>query len=222
MNRVYEKDSFHLQNGKVLTITFFGHASLMMDYDNFIIYLDPIGDEVDCTFQPKADIILITHSHDDHLDNKAISILKKDTTKIISTQEVANIVDDVKVLKNNQHIKVKDIEIKATEAYNTTEGRDKFHPKGRDNGYIVCFDGFKIYFSGDTETVNCIDEVKNCDIAFLSVNQPYTMTIEQANHFIREISPRVFYPYHTTDTDIDKLKDKLKGTTIDCRIRQMQ
>ena len=100
--------------------------------------------------------------------------------------------------------------------------RDKFHPKGRDNGYIVCFDGFKIYFSGDTETVNCIEEVKNCDIAFLSVNQPYTMTIEQANHFIREISPRVFYPYHTTDTDIEKLKEKLKGTTIDCRIRQMQ
>jgi L-ascorbate metabolism protein UlaG (beta-lactamase superfamily) len=222
MSKVFEKDCFHLLNGKKLTITFLGHASVVLDYDNTIIYLDPISSECDFNFEPKADIILVTHSHDDHFDKKAINILKTEQTKIIANQEVIDLLDFGKALKNGQHTKIKDIEIKATSAYNTTIGRDCFHPKDRDNGYLICLDSFRIYFSGDTEIVNNIDELKNVDIAFLAVNQPYTMTIEQANHFIREISPRIFYPYHLTDTNIEELKEKLKDTSIDCRIRKMQ
>lgn len=103
-----------------------------------------------------------------------------------------------------------EIKLEAVPAYNTTPGRDKFHPKGRDNGYILTVGGTRIYIAGDTEDIPEMKQIKNIDIAFLPVNQPYTMTPEQAIQSAKTIQPHILYPYHYGDTNINEVKDGLK------------
>mgnify|MGYP000205328422 CR=1 FL=1 len=113
-------------------------------------------------------------------------------------------------------------EDRAVPAYNTTPGRDKYHPRHRDNGYILTFDGLRVYIAGDTEDIPEMKDLKDIDIAFLPVNQPYTMTVPQAAKAAKMFSPKILYPYHYGDTKIGELKDALKGSGIDVRIRELQ
>ncbi|MDE6011646.1 MAG: MBL fold metallo-hydrolase, partial [Prevotella sp.] len=112
-----------------------------------------------------------------------------------------------------------DIRIWAVPAYNTTEGREQFHPKGRDNGYILSLDGLRIYIAGDTEDIPEMDNLKDIDIAFLPCNQPYTMTIDQLVKTAKAIKPKVLFPYHFGDTPINQVLIKLNGSGISTRIR---
>ena len=226
-------DVIDLPGGRKLEISFIKHASLALNYDGIVIYVDPVA-----SFQPysdfkpdyaaldKADFIFITHAHPDHLDPAVIKMLSKKGTQIILNKEsqqqlgsgMAMANGDVSTLPGGA------LKVTAVPAYNTTPGNEKFHPKGRDNGYILEFPGYRIYISGDTEVVP--DEVCNpkapIDIAFFSVNQPYTMTLDQAATQARKLKPRILYPIHYGTTDINKLPGMLEGSGIDVRIRQMQ
>ena len=111
-------------------------------------------------------------------------------------------------MKNSDVLQLADdMKLEAVPAYNTTPGRDKFHPKGRDNGYILTLGGTRIYIAGDTEDIPELNQVKDIDIAFLPVNQPYTMTPQQAIRPTQIIKPHIFYPYHSGETDINYLID---------------
>ena len=222
MQNKIECDTIVLNNGNNLAIMFLGHGSLMFDYESRIIYTDPVSEYADYSLLPKADVILITHEHDDHFDQKAIEILKKEDTRIICNQKVRDLLGEGTVLNYGDVWAFDDFSVEAMKAYNTTEGRDKFHPKDRDNAYFLHFDENTVYISGDTETVENIEEVKNCDLLFLAVNQPYTMTIKQAYHFATQIQPKIFYPYHTTDTDMNELRKEFENVPFEVRIRQMQ
>ncbi len=201
----FEMDSFTTKNGKSLKITFFKHASLLLDYAGQKIFIDPVSDYADYTQQPKADFILITHEHGDHFDTKAIAAIETNQTKIIANPNCRKMLNRGQEMKNGDVLQLaKDIKLEAVPAYNTTPGRDKFHPKGRDNGYILTLGGTRIYIAGDTEDIPELNQVKDIDIAFLPVNQPYTMTPEQAIRAAKIIKPRVLYPYHYGETDIHK------------------
>ena len=205
----FASDSFKTKSGKELIITFIKHGSLMLTYDNHSIQVDPVSEYADYTTFPKADIILITHEHGDHLDPKAIQAVEKSGTEII--------------LKNGDtDTSISYMKIEAVPAYNTTPGRDKYHPRHRDNGYILTFDGLRVYIAGDTEDIPEMKDLKDIDIAFLPVNQPYTMTVPQAAKAAKMFSPKILYPYHYGDTKIGELKDALKGSGIDVRIRELQ
>ena len=115
-----------------------------------------------------------------------------------------------------------DIEVEAVPAYNITEGHTQFHPKGRDNGYILTIDGLRSYIAGDTEDIPEMADVKDIDIAFLPCNQPYTMTTEQLVRAAKIIKPRVLFPYHYGQTDVSKLPEQLKAEGIDVRIRHYE
>jgi L-ascorbate metabolism protein UlaG (beta-lactamase superfamily) len=126
-------------------------------------------------------------------------------------------------MKNGDKKTVDGMEIEAVPAYNTTKGREMYHPKGRDNGYIVTFGNKRVYIAGDTEDIPEMATFKNIDIAFLPMNQPYTMTPEQVVHAVQMIHPKILYPYHTGDTDVSKLKALLANDkNVDLRIRKMQ
>lgn len=220
----FEADSFTTKNGKSLKITFFKHASLLLEYDGKEIFIDPVSDYADYTQQPKADYILITHEHHDHFDVKAISAIETAKTKIIANPNCKKMLNRGEAMKNGDVVQLApDIKLEAVPAYNTTPGRDKFHPKGRDNGYILTLDGTRIYIAGDTEDIPELKQVKDIDIAFLPVNQPYTMTPEQAIRAAKVVQPRILYPYHYGDTDINKVKDGLKDDKeTEVRIRALQ
>ena len=171
-----------------------------------------------------VDGILITHEHHDHFDTKAIAAIETPDTKIIANPNCQKMLDKGQAMKNGDILQITpEIKLEAVPAYNTTPGRDKFHPKGRDNGYILTVGDTRIYIAGDTEDIPEMKQIKNIDIAFLPVNQPYTMIPEQAIQSAKIIQPHILYPYHYGDTNINEVKDGLKNEKeIEVRIRALQ
>jgi len=218
----FEQDCISTKEGKNLIITFIKHGSLLFEYDNQKIYLDPVAEYADYSNLPKADLILITHEHYDHFDKKGIETVEKNDTEFISNKVVFEQLGRGRSLSNNeQTTALKNINIKATPAYNITEGRDIFHPKGRDNGYVLTFGSTRVYIGGDSEVIPEMKEQKNIDIAFLAANQPYTMTVPQAIEAAKMINPKILYPYHYGDTNVQEIADGLKESDIDVRIRNL-
>ncbi|MCQ4874004.1 MBL fold metallo-hydrolase [Butyricimonas paravirosa] len=220
----FESDVFKTKDGKELKITFIKHGSLMFEFDGKIMYVDPVSDYADYTKLPKADVILITHEHGDHLDPKAISVVEKEGTILIANANSQKKLGKGVVMKNGDRLQPAGwFTLDAVPAYNTTPGREIYHPKDRDNGYVLTFGGTRVYIAGDTEDIPEMQKLKDIDIAFLPVNQPYTMTVPQADHAARMVNPRVLYPYHYGDTNVAELKSSLKDVPgIDVRIRQLQ
>ena len=217
-------DTFETANGKDVTITAIKHATMRIQYDGQEIHVDPVGTKMDPATDyskfKKADLILITHEHFDHYDKDAVEELKKEGTEIITNPNVKKLMGYGTAVTNGESkVVLKDIKLEAVPAYNTTKGHEKFHPKGRDNGYILTIDGLRIYIAGDTEPIPEMKDIKDIDVTFLPVNQPYTMTPEQAAAAAKTINPKVLFPYHYSDTPVKKVAELLKDTKIDVRIR---
>lgn len=219
----FQSDKFPLPSGKELNITFIKHGTLMMEYDGHILHIDPVGMYADYSKLPKADLILLTHQHGDHLDKAAIAAVSTPDTRLIGTATVNQQLGFGEIYENGQVKRpLPWLMIETVPAYNITPDRQKFHPKGRDNGYILNIEGKRIYIAGDTEDIPEMSHLKDIDIAFLPVNQPYTMTLEQALHAARMIKPVILYPYHYNDTKVEELVAPLKAEGIEVRIRELQ
>ena len=220
--KMYEEDTIKTETGE-LKITFLGHASLAFAYQGKMLYVDPVGNPsgtpVDYSRLPKADIILVTHEHFDHLDPKAISTLRKEQTRIILTKACAGKVSGSTVMKNGDTLTVEGIKIEGVPAYNIVQ---KFHPKGVGNGYVLNFDKTRVYVAGDTENTPEMKQLKNIEIAFLPMNLPYTMTPEMVADAAKAFQPKILYPYHYGQSDTNKLIDLLKDTKIEVRVRKMK
>lgn len=224
----YPTDTLTTKNGSQLTITFFKHASLAIETAGRHIYIDPISQYADYASLPKADLILITHSHYDHLDSVAVAALSTPATTVVCDKTSGEMLGDkCLTMTPGDTLQPRNyVSIEAVPAYNTTEGHLQFHPRERqDCGYILTIGGTRIYIAGDGENTPEMKAVRDIDIAFLPVNQPYTMTVDQAVDAVEAIHPAIFYPYHYGEveekTDIDRLARELKGVT-DVRIRPME
>jgi L-ascorbate metabolism protein UlaG (beta-lactamase superfamily) len=220
-------DIFETASGKSVTIHPLVHSSIRIQYDDLELYIDPVRQlgnrTIDYSTIPKANLIFVTHEHGDHYDKEAIKQLSKVGTQFITNQRCADMTGYGLVMKNGDKEDLNfGIKVEAVPAYNTTEGRTQFHPKGRDNGYILNIDGLRIYIAGDTEDIPEMDGIKDIDVAFLPCNQPYTMTPEQLIRAARIIKPKVLFPYHYGQTDVSSLPDALKGDNIDVRIRHYE
>ena len=220
----YEKDVISTSKGN-LEITFIGHGSLMFRFDGKTIHVDPWSRLADYSKLPVADIILLTHAHQDHLDLKAITDLRTDITEMVMTEECRARVDGGIVMMNGDVETVKGIRIKAVPAYNTVHMRGEgipFHPEGIGNGYVISFGDRNVYVAGDTENIPEMKALTNINIAFLPMNLPYTMTPEMAADAAKTFRPDILYPYHYGDTDTSKIVDLLKNEKIEVRIRKMK
>ena len=222
----FQTDTFKTKEGKAVTITAIKHASLRIQYDGLEIQVDPVAKyapETDYSKFPKADVILVTHEHFDHFDRETIATLRKDGTEIVANPAVQKMLGFGTALANGEsRVLAKGIKVDAVPAYNTTPGHTQFHPKGRDNGYVLTIDGLRIYIAGDTEDIPEMASIKDIDVAFLPCNQPYTMTPEQVAKAARTIKPKVLFPYHYSQTPIKQVADLLTGSGIDIRIRNYQ
>ena len=220
----YEVERFFTASGKALEITLVKHGSLELRYEGLSIQIDPVtelGKKTDYAKEfPKADIILVTHEHGDHYDPEAIRNLSDKDTELITNARCAQMMGYGTVMANGDALSRGFLHIAAVPAYNTTEGHLQFHPKGRDDGFVLTADGLRIYLAGDTEDIPEMGQLENIDIVFLPVNQPYTMTVEQCIRAAKIIRPRILIPYHFGQTDITPLPEALPG--IDVRLRQMQ
>jgi len=220
----FEQDIIKTSAGD-LKITFIGHATLMFTFGGKTIHVDPVGGEDAYAGMPRADIILLTHEHGDHLDTKAIEILHKQGTQLVLTKACAESVAGL-VMANGDVKTVQGFKIEAVPAYNIVHERsagNPFHPKGRGNGYIITFGDKRVYVAGDTENTPEMKQLKNIDVAFLPMNLPYTMTPEMVADAAKAFKPKILYPYHYGQTDPNKLVELLKDSKdIEVRIRQMR
>jgi L-ascorbate metabolism protein UlaG (beta-lactamase superfamily) len=215
----YEKDVFKTSQGD-LSITFIGHGTLMMEFQGKVIQIDPVAQYADYSTLPKADLILITHEHGDHLDLKAIGATAKTGTEVVLTKSCAEKYPSGKVMANGEIKDFQGIKIEAVPAYNLEKA---FHPKGSGNGYVLTFADKKVYVAGDTENIPEMANLKNIDVAFLPMNLPYTMTPEMVAEAAKTFKPAVLYPYHYGNTDVSKLTDLLKEEKgIEVRIRNLK
>ena len=208
-----------------LTIGLVGHGTLYSAWDDKVVHVDPWSRLADYTKLPKADLILITHEHGDHLDPGAVKAVATEETVVILTQSCADRVDGT-VMKNGDVKQVMGMTVKAVPAYNVEHKRDNgqpFHPKGQGNGYVITFGDKTVYIAGDTENVPEMAELKEkVDIAFLPMNLPYTMSPEMAADAARAVAPDILYPYHFGDTNVQELMTLLDKEDIEIRIRNME
>ncbi len=220
-----EQDVVKTETGD-LKITFIGHGTLMFDYQGKVVHVDPVGREGDYSKLPKADVVLITHEHGDHLDPKALAVIRKDQTKILLTKACVEKVPDGTVMKNGDPLTVCGFKVEAVPAYNIVHKRpdgQPYHPKGLGNGYIVNFDKTRVYIAGDTENIPAMSQLQKIDIAFLPMNLPYTMTPEMAAEAAKAFEPKVLYPYHYGQTDPNELVVLMKDSQkTEVRIRKMR
>jgi L-ascorbate metabolism protein UlaG (beta-lactamase superfamily) len=206
----------------VFTYTPIKHATFVLQSDRTTIYVDPVGEAADFSAFPPPDLILITHIHKDHLAPELVATLKVGKTKIMGSPTVIEQLGYGTAIRNGETTEMLELGIEAIAAYNTTTERLKFHPKGRDNGYVLSKKGVRLYISGDTEDIPEMRSLKDIDIAFVCMNLPFTMTVEQAASAVNEFKPGVVIPYHyrgkpdmsdvdaferlVTDSKVSKLK----------------
>jgi L-ascorbate metabolism protein UlaG (beta-lactamase superfamily) len=221
----FEKDKIGAKSGDI-EVTFIGHATLMFSYAGKVIHVDPWSSLADYSKMPKADIVLITHEHRDHLDPQAVKLIRTEKTAVVLPEKCASQIEDGVIMKNGDVKTIEGIRIEAVSAYNIVNMRSEgvpYHPRGEGNGYIITLGDKRIYIAGDTENTPEMKALKDIDIAFLPMNLPYTMTPEMVADAAKAFKPKILYPYHFGNTDPMELVALLKDEPeIEVRIRQMK
>ena len=220
----FDKDVIKTAAGD-LEITFIGHATLMFIFGDQVVHIDPWTRFTDYSNMPKADLILITHEHQDHLDPEALKAIRAPKTDIVLTAKCAEKIDGGIIMKNGDVKTIQGLKIEAVPAYNILHMRSKgvpYHPKGVGNGYIITLGDERIYVAGDTENTPEMKHLKEIDVAFLPMNLPYTMTPEMVADAATTFKPGILYPYHYGETDTSRLVELLKDQKdIEVRIRKV-
>jgi L-ascorbate metabolism protein UlaG (beta-lactamase superfamily) len=206
----------------VLKMTPIQHGSLTLEAGGQVIEVDPAisgfgAAPPDFSKVPKADLVLITDIHDDHLDPASLAKVRKQGTTVVIPGAAASKVPDGVVMKNGETKKFGAWTIEAIPMYNLKNG--PYHDKGRGNGYIVTYGGLRVYIAGDTEGIPEMRALKNIDVAFIPMILPYTMSPAEAADAVKAFHPKVVYPYHYGESDLKVFETALKGTGIDVRLR---
>jgi L-ascorbate metabolism protein UlaG (beta-lactamase superfamily) len=221
----FEKDVIKTSAGN-LEITFIGHGTLMLGHGGKVIHVDPFGRLADYSKLPKADVVLITHAHGDHLDPAALAAVRTPATSVIVAPVCEGKVEGATVLHNSETTQAAGVKIEAVPAYNivhTRPGGGSYHSKGEGNGYVLNFGDTRVYIAGDTENTPEMKALKDITVAFLPMNLPYTMTPEMVADAARAFRPKILYPYHFGETDTARLVVLLKDEKgIEVRVRKMK
>jgi L-ascorbate metabolism protein UlaG (beta-lactamase superfamily) len=209
-------------SGGPVEITPIEHASFTLAAGNKLIYVDPSPADL---FQDKskADLILITDIHGDHMDPDAVKNLSRPGTEVIAPAAVAKTIHSAKVVRNGETTTWDNWKIEAIPMYNLKRGPapgQLYHTKGRGNGYVLTYGGTRFYISGDTENTPEMRSLKNIDVAFICMNLPYTMPPAEAAAAVKAFHPKIVYPYHYRGQDPSTFAELLKGTGIEVRLQQ--
>ncbi len=215
-------DSYEVEGGEVVIFPI-AHASFVMTVPGMVIYADPVGGASAYEGHPPADLILITHEHGDHYDVETLAALAGEQTRLVTNPAVFDTLpEDLKAkatsIGNGESTSVGDLGIEAIPAYNTTEGRLQYHPKGRDNGYVLTVGGRRVYIAGDTEDIPEMRALSDIYIAFVPMNLPFTMDVDQASSAVAEFKPAFVYPYHYRDSDPDAFAAKVAEAGVETQV----
>ncbi|MBB6328639.1 L-ascorbate metabolism protein UlaG (beta-lactamase superfamily) [Algoriphagus iocasae] len=204
------------------------HGTLVLEYEGKTIYVDPYGGASLFSGQKSPDIVLITDIHGDHHNQETLDGLDLKNAIIVAPKAVAEKLPSgssksIQVINNGETETISGINISAIPMYNLPETDDSRHPKGRGNGYIVQLGNKKVYLSGDTEDIPEMRSLKGIDVAFVCMNLPYTMDINQAADAVSEFKPAIVYPYHYRGTeglaDVEEFKSIVNSKAPEVEVR---
>ena len=213
-----------------LTIHPILHSSMVLEWKGRHILIDPYGGG-DLYRNYVPNLILITDIHGDHFNKETLNELPLSNCQIIAPAAVKELMSEemaakVSLLANGKSTTWEDVTLTGVPMYNLPETEDSRHPKGRGNGYVVDIDGIKIYVSGDTEDIPEMRNLEDIDVAFVCMNLPYTMEVEQAADAVIEFQPVVVYPFHYRGSggsfsDVEKFQSLVNkaGKNIEVRLR---
>jgi L-ascorbate metabolism protein UlaG (beta-lactamase superfamily) len=206
-----------------ITFTPIRHATFVIQTSQITIFVDPVGSVEAFHAFPTPDVILITDIHGDHLKPDIVKGLKKSNTTIFGPKAVIEKLPNGQILNNGDQTRYKNISIETIPAYNLTPERSKFHAQGRGNGYVLTINQKRIYISGDTEDIPEMRALKAIDYAFVCMNLPYTMTVDQAASAVLDFQPKVVIPYHYRGkggmSDLQKFQSAVaKNDNIDVKL----
>ncbi|MBS1663459.1 MAG: MBL fold metallo-hydrolase [Bacteroidetes bacterium] len=229
LSNVKAQDVINTSEGSV-TIKPVTHASLVLLTSKTTIYIDPTGGMAAYTGVKLPDVILVTDIHGDHFDPKTIAAVKAAATVLIVPKAVSDkLPDSLKanaiVMANGDKKDMKGFSLTALPMYNLPESPQAMHTKGRGNGYVVTIGGKNFYISGDTQGIPEMRALKNIDVAFICMNLPYTMDINEAADAVLAFKPKIVYPYHYRGqggfSDVEGFKKlvEAKDKNIDVRLR---
>lgn len=172
-------------------IHWLGQSTFYIQFDKVTIYIDPYRIKKD---KPKADIILITHTHFDHYSPSDIKIIAKDDTIIVGPKSLKSELSyTLKTLNPKDKINIQGIEIEAVSAYNINKN---FHPPQAKNlGFIILVNKMRIYHTGDTDFIPEMKDIK-ADIVLLPIGGTYTMDAKEAVRAVEAIKPKIAIPMH--------------------------
>jgi L-ascorbate metabolism protein UlaG (beta-lactamase superfamily) len=222
-----QPDILGTEKGDV-TMTPVLHATVVLEWDGKTIYLDPYGGAERFQKFAPADLICITHLHGDHLNKETLSALDLSSTTLIAPQSVIDALGEIKfgriqMLANGDVIDLLDLKVEAVPMYNLPNDETARHPKGWGNGYVLTIGGKKFYFAGDTEDIPEMRSLSGIDYAFICMNVPFTMDVEQAADAVLEFKPKVVYPYHFRGqngfSDVNKFKSIVNGKDQAIQVR---
>jgi L-ascorbate metabolism protein UlaG (beta-lactamase superfamily) len=222
-------DVIHTSQGELRLRPLY-HGSVMLELGGKVIHVDPWS-QGDYTGVPQGDLIVITHTHADHLDRMMIDKLRKSGTMIVGPPAVIDTLNcapacgDVEAIGDSEHKTVMGIEFEGVPMYNIVRGSGPgkpFHHKGVGSGYVLNFGDTRVYFSGDTECTTEMKALKNVTVAFLSMNPPRTESTLEAAECVKAFKPKIAYPYHYRGSKPQEFADALKGTGVEVRIRKLE
>jgi L-ascorbate metabolism protein UlaG (beta-lactamase superfamily) len=196
-----QKDVLPARGGEI-TIAPVLHGSLVLQWQGRTIFADPYGGAEKFAGYPAPDLILITDIHGDHLHAETLQGLDLTKAELIAPKAVMEQLDQnlsfkkKTILANGEESKWQSIGIRAIPMYNLPESADARHPKGRGNGYVLSMGDKQLYIAGDTEAIPEMRQLTNIDVAFVPMNLPYTMDIQQAAEGVLDFKPGIVYPYH--------------------------
>jgi L-ascorbate metabolism protein UlaG (beta-lactamase superfamily) len=217
-------DQLQTQQGDLI-IHPINHATLALGWKDQVIYIDPVGGAKRFAGLPQPTLILITDIHGDHLDAPTLAAVATPETQIIAPKAVADKIPEAlrkrsAILSNGEEKTILGLQVEAVPMYNTTPERLRYHEKGRGNGYVLTVGGKRIYVAGDTEDIPEMRALKHIEVAFVPMNLPYTMTVQQAASAVREFKPKVVYPYHCRGSDLGQFKKIVEETPgVEVRLR---
>lgn len=208
--------------GGDIRITPILHGSVQIEHGDTVIYVDPWS-RGDYSEAPKADLILVTDIHGDHLDVEMIAKLRKDSTVLVVPAAAADNVEGETVMANGDKQELTGVGIEAVPMYNLERGPEEgglYHEKGRGNGYVLTLGGERVYLAGDTACIPEMRQLEGITVAFVPMNLPYTMTPTEAAECVKAFRPKVVYPFHYRGSDLGEFSASLEGEAgIEVRIR---
>lgn len=203
-----------------LKLTAIRHASFMLEGAKQVIHVDPWS-QGNYAGLPAAHFILITDTHGDHLDLKALAQVRQNSTVIFAPQAAAAQIPNARVMKNGDKLTFGPFEIEALPMYNVKRGPAEgkvFHEKGRGNAYLLTYGGFRFYIAGDTEGIPEMLALKNIGAALVPMNLPYTMPPEEAAEAVKAFHPKVAIPYHYRGSDLGVFQKALAGSGVEVKL----